>query len=591
MPRTRSSLEPWIEDVILKYGTEQKTTTGQLRAHVVGVGQLSNSEAQGTEGPTGLLFLSDGVVQIPAILTESAWEHLQEQEDRECFSSLVNTTVCLQAYHLKFHMALEQTKCRFFLLVGELATTAAGTVKEITPCCTSLSSVRLKISKTWRTQFGHDTVDTQSSQHGFDLSELLGEWQHDCLQALLDDVSERLRTTKNAMSSRPSTSSCIPSLLPSDTYTGTGWDADRIRFKGLEPFNIPLSHLLMPDEEAQRPQAVLDEGSETPSGLLVPSEDRMTDSRPATKQTSPPVVHDLKWQRAEPEILEKIHNFNEHTPPQASILNEDMVAGMNGHDMSNPWDIFDAPCDVLCTSSCSDVSMTSEVTPPQLVPIPAVFHTECVTGAITSTQVPSNGSGVSQTSEQSKGGDSFLPPYQKPQSTSGLVLTSGSSNSETSAKSIARPLNLSLSTGSHSAKTTQHPLPMSEPEKPQADKDTEMQEEVAQTKCRVAKRKRNEQPPDSVTDSEEDDAVIALSPPSWLFETQAVSGSDAGSSLTQGKTAGTVSRKTPAVHSDGTQFSYSYKVSSECLQDLSKFKIADDVLHWAVKYLVVPKQT
>ncbi|GLD67626.1 uncharacterized protein AKAME5_001896200 [Lates japonicus] len=117
MPRpARSRLCPWIETLILSYGSEEggssSTSSGRLKAHVIGVGQMSQSQAQGSEGPSGLLFLSDGVLQIPALLTASAWEHLQEQEDRECFTSLVNTTVCIQDYRLHFHMAPEQNKCR-----------------------------------------------------------------------------------------------------------------------------------------------------------------------------------------------------------------------------------------------------------------------------------------------------------------------------------------------------------------------------------------------------------------------------------------------------------------------------------------------
>uniref|UniRef100_A0A4W5M808 Shelterin complex subunit TPP1/Est3 domain-containing protein n=2 Tax=Hucho hucho TaxID=62062 RepID=A0A4W5M808_9TELE len=108
----RTKLEPWIEQVILSYGTDPKEEKKNtlMKAHVVGVGRMSESQARQTEGLTTLLFLSDGVVHIPAILTQDAWETLQEQEDRECFSSLINCTVCVYSYTLQFNMDSEQVR-------------------------------------------------------------------------------------------------------------------------------------------------------------------------------------------------------------------------------------------------------------------------------------------------------------------------------------------------------------------------------------------------------------------------------------------------------------------------------------------------
>jgi hypothetical protein len=45
------------------------------------------------------------------------------------------------------------------------------------------------------------------------------------------------------------------------------------------------------------------------------------------------------------------------------------------------------------------------------------------------------------------------------------------------------------------------------------------------------------------------------------------------------------------VHGDGSSFSYRYKVSVKTVMDLSRFRVADDHLNWAVKYLVVPRHT
>lgn len=111
-------------------------------------------------------------------------------------------------------------------------------------------------------------------------------------------------------------------------------------------------------------------------------------------------------------------------------------------------------------------------------------------------------------------------------------------------------------------------------------------------KCRKAKRKRSEPTPEALRallNEEEAEAQISGSPPSWLFDTQA--GSKEGSSYRQGQTERTVRKTTPTVHSDGRLFSYSYRVSGQNLQDFSQFKVAKSWLHWAVKCLVVPKQT
>ncbi|XP_069575534.1 adrenocortical dysplasia protein homolog [Brachyistius frenatus] len=294
MPRAaRSRLTPWIESLILRYGNreeeqeQEKEETGkeeekkeketgketgketekeemeetgketemeetgketgaaassssQFKAHVIGVGQMSESQAQGSEGPTGLLFLSDGALQIPAVLTASAWEHLQEQEDRESFSSLVNTTVCIQDYRLCFHMAPQQIKCLFFLSVGELATTAAGPVQDNPPCCSTRPSVRRQVSETWRSLLGREEV--RRSPCGFDLSELLGEWQHDCLQAVLEDVRDRLQP--------PST--CTSTSSPG--RRATGWDRDRVQYRGAERFSVAVKRLLISEDVGGRSQ-------------------------------------------------------------------------------------------------------------------------------------------------------------------------------------------------------------------------------------------------------------------------------------------------------------------------------------------------
>lgn len=572
MPRAWSRLSPWIESLVL---SRDSCSSGRLKAHVIGVGPMSQSQAQGSEGPAGLLFLSDGQLQIPAVLTASAWEHLQEQEDRECFSSLVNTTVCIQDYRLQFHMAQEQSKCRFYLSVGELATTAAGPIKDNTPCCTTLPSVRQKICRTWRALQGQE--DSQKSQCGFDLSELLGEWQHDCLQAVLDDVRERLMT---ASGPQPSTSSLA---LP-NTVTTDSWDADRVRYKGERRFSVPLRCLLIPEEDVQQLQTAADVLDGTPSGLCGVSEDRERDLPQVCNppESTQPSADDVEWRISKPAVVERDCDANKSSPfpEEDSLLNENMLAGMiDSHirPLSNPWDIF-PPCD---TSSPSDSS--PEATPTLSPHSPAAAESKTHQAAIfSSTQLPAHSSrGSVHTSVNSKEEHSDLSPYQKPPQSASLPVTSSASVSPP--EPLTRLSNLSPATDHHRTGTAQHI--------PALDEESQIVKDSREQKCRKAKRKRSEPTAETLTATQGEEETIQTSPPSWLFHTQADCGAEEGSSLKPVQTAGPVSRNTPTVHSDGRPFSYSYKVLGNNLQDLSQFTVAESLLHWAVKYLVVPKQT
>uniref|UniRef100_A0A3B3ZCC1 Shelterin complex subunit TPP1/Est3 domain-containing protein n=1 Tax=Periophthalmus magnuspinnatus TaxID=409849 RepID=A0A3B3ZCC1_9GOBI len=240
----RCRLNPWIENLIGSFGRDEGKSIGPLKAHVIGVGYMSQSQALGSEDPTGLLFLSDEQVQIPAVLTASAWENLQDHEDRECFSSLLNTTVGIQDYKLQFHRSEEQTRSRFYLLVGKLVTTAVG-VRDNTPCCTSLPSVRSMICQTWRAMLGQE--DSEKGESMLNLTELLGEWQQDCLQAELEHVREIFSSEKP----QPSTSSINTAPLP-DTCTATSWDIDTVRYKGIKSFTVSVKQLIIPDNVGQQ---------------------------------------------------------------------------------------------------------------------------------------------------------------------------------------------------------------------------------------------------------------------------------------------------------------------------------------------------
>ncbi|KAM4573711.1 adrenocortical dysplasia protein homolog isoform 1-T4 [Odontesthes bonariensis] len=535
----RNRLTPWIESLILSYGGREEGEGGgageRLKAHVIGVGQMSLSQVRGSDGPTGLLFLSDGVLQIPAVLTAAAWEHLQEQEDRECFTSLLNTTVFVQDSRLRFHMAQEQTRCRFFLSVGELATTAAGPVREKTPCCTTLPSVRMKICRTWRALL--DQEGSQRSQCEFDLSELLGEWQHDCLQAVLEDVRQRL-VAASTHSPQPCTSTHSPPV----TRPLTSWDVDRVRYKGEKPFSVPVKFLLMPEEDSRPTQTVAGAGRGTQTaGSGTQTAGSGTQTR--TESTQPPVDAPCS-QMSTPAGAETVWEGVGSSP----VLVEDaMISGVIDMPLSNPWDIYPPPC---VTFSSSDSSR--EATPPHS---PASSKPDSVTME-TSTQLPVHSSKES----------GYFPPYQR--QPAGLSATASAS----------------LTPSDRPPASARPPASDRPPASAQLNRGREHVDDGVQENYRKPKRKRCEATPE-VTEEEEPSG----SPPSWLFESQAGAfGVEEGSGP---KLPGGGPRRTPNTHSDGKPLTYSYKVSGQNLQDFSRFRVAAALLHWAVRYLLAPRRT
>lgn len=570
MPRpARNKLSPWIESLILGYDSREGgggSGSGRLKAHVIGVGPMSQSQVQDCESPTMLLFLSDGALQIPAILTASAWEHLQEVEERECFTSLVNTTVYIQDYRLQFHMAHEQTKSRFFLSVGELATTAAGPAKENTPCCTTLPSVRQKICQTWRVLLGQEALDSQKSQCGFDLSELLGEWQHDCLQAVLEDVRERLIVS----SPQASTSTSIPMVTHPGTSTTTSWDIDRIKYKGLECFIVPVKCLLIPEEDVQQPHTPHHVESSKPSELPAVSEEPKSDFpqlSKASEATQPSVDDDVDWRIAKP--AESHHDASNSSPLPVKDSMHEIIIDIIDCDirpLTNPWDIF-PPCD---TSSSSGTSPAATPPHPQHSPTAAECQQDPAAILTSSTQCH---------------GLSYLPPYQKPPQSANLPVTASSTPTSVSLPGPStNPSNLLPSSEKHQTDNAQQVALGLDPE-------CQILEDMEEETVVREGRKSCKPTPESLNTSMDKDGQVSGSPPSWLYDTQAGSRAKEGSHDQQDHTVEAVLRDTPTVHSNGRPFSYSYQVTRQNQEDLSRFQMDGSWLHWAVKYLLVPNQT
>lgn len=522
--------------MILGYGSEEQgrgSIPGRLKAHVNGVGHLSQSQAQDAlDGPPGLLFLSDGTLQIPAVLTASAWHHLQETEERESFNSLVNTTVYIQSYQLLFHMAPEHKKCMFFLSVGELAMTAVDMSKDNVPSCTILHSVREKIHETWRSLSGQE--ESQASQLVGDLSELLWEWRRSDLEDMLEDIGQLLKMPSCPPSPQPSTStSAALPAHPHPTPT-TEWEEARDRCPEGTSFTVPIKFLLIPEDALQ---------------LGTPHvESRTQRSEPAAaseaEQADLPSVAEVEWRLDNPGFSDVDYDGGKKSPLllEERTLHDVITEGMmDSRPLANPWDMFPPPGD----SSSSESSPAATQASP--LPIPAAAPSK-----------PDN-AGM-ETSTQ-------LKPLQS-----------------------VSPTELSL--------TPSDPLPPSGQQRADSAQQNLQnggspifEEEPVVLNFRKVKRKRSEVPaeaPPPASGKEEEEE--ALSPPSWLFESGESPGDSDGGGQTQGGPAGR-RRKTPTAHSDGSKFSYSYQVSGQNLQDFSKVKVSDSLLHWAVKYLVVPKQT
>uniref|UniRef100_A0A3B3HX10 Shelterin complex subunit TPP1/Est3 domain-containing protein n=1 Tax=Oryzias latipes TaxID=8090 RepID=A0A3B3HX10_ORYLA len=480
-----SRLTPWIESLILSYGGPEDGRRGRLKAHVIGLDQMTQSQARGCEGPTELLVLSDGLIWIPAVLTASAWENLQEREDREYFNGMINSTVLIQDYRLQFHMDTEQNKCWFYLSVGELGTIAAGPVKELTPCYTSLSSVRMKIRETWQSLLVQENFHW--SQCELDLTQLLEAWQDDCLQEVLDDIRKRLTAADSPPGRhQPSTSA----HRAADTWLRTGWDVDRVRYKGEESFTVPARCLLIPEEDSQQVEVPAGTGGE---------------AHPATEADPPQAPG---WDAGESSPV-----------PEDSLLHELILSDSDDLSLSNPWDVF-PPLDVRSLSSDSSREMTP--TPPECGAA-AASHPDAA-AMVTSTQLPVH---------------SYLPPYQK--------------------QPTALPSSSTTSTN---------------PPQPPSSDDT-AQQNLLRKRCDVTAEP-------GVPGQEE----LSESPPSWLFDLTGTSRTE--EPVTPSTEPGP--RKILNTHGDGKPFTYTYKVCGQNLQDLSRFRVAASLLHWAVKYLVTPRQ-
>ncbi|XP_019733747.1 adrenocortical dysplasia protein homolog isoform X2 [Hippocampus comes] len=328
--RKRDVLAPWIERLIQSYGSEEGTSDCRTpRAYVTAVGQMSNSEARLTEGPPNLIFLSDGVVQIPTFLTPTAVEYLQRDEI-ENFSNLINCTVYVAGHGLKFHTATDPTRSKFFLSAGRITVISVGPTKPRTPCCTTLRSVQQKIYETWRAIMVQETQDSLANLNDFNLSELLGEWQDDSFQTVLQDVQERLMMFRLAILGVSSFNG-HPTVIESDMFSPTSWDIERENDTGC--FSIPITCLLIPEGHAMH-------GQKESANISTTDGDMMLNLQPSPCTRSS--VDPVDWQTAKlPEGAGEVQNCGDNiTDPDnvcVKLTNKDITP------LEKPWEMFPPP--------------------------------------------------------------------------------------------------------------------------------------------------------------------------------------------------------------------------------------------------------
>ncbi|XP_057200144.1 adrenocortical dysplasia protein homolog isoform X1 [Triplophysa rosa] len=204
------------------------------------------SESQRRESTDAcMIFLSDGSTRIPAALSGAAWERLQESEEKESFSDLLNAVVFVRNFKLEFDMKTELGLCQFYLKVDQITTVCIASKHYNPPSClccfiflsfsTLLPSVREKIIKTWRS-CRESSVNSLSSASGVSLSSLLGAWHSDIIINILNDAMEKITMS----------ATCCPSVA-----TPTHWHGERLRWKGQEQFIVPVPFLLISEEQRE----------------------------------------------------------------------------------------------------------------------------------------------------------------------------------------------------------------------------------------------------------------------------------------------------------------------------------------------------
>lgn len=319
--RRMAELEPWIEKLIQNYGKSQCETT--VKANVVGVCDISDSQRM-EHTDACMLFMSDGSAVIPAVLSEDAWERLQDLEEMESFTGLHNAIVYVRSFELNFDMNPDLASCQFYLKVNQMNIICIASKRQQPPSCTTLESVRDQIVKTWRSR----REGSVSSTSGVSLSSLLEVWHNDIIINILNDATEKI------------TMSNCPSVA-----TLTHWHRERLHWRGQEQFIVPVPFLLIPEEQRELMTAdpSAESESETPNGLAPPPEDSHPTSTTIANQTA------ATQDNISGSCPDEGQSTLIHTRPEV-LCGTGELSG----DGESPWDMFTQEPALLGRRSTSD---------------------------------------------------------------------------------------------------------------------------------------------------------------------------------------------------------------------------------------------
>ncbi|XP_052458014.1 adrenocortical dysplasia protein homolog isoform X2 [Carassius gibelio] len=304
--RRMAELEPWIEKLIQNYGQSQSETT--VKANVVGVCDISDSQRM-EHTDVCMLFMSDGSAVIPAVLSDAAWERLQDFEEMESFTGLHNAIVYVRSFELKFDMNPDLASCQFYLKVNQMNTICIASKHQHPPSCTTLASVRDQIIKTWRSC----REGSVSSASGVSLSSLLDVWHNDIIINIVNDATEKITMS----------ATYCPSVA-----TPTHWHRERLHWRGQEQFIVPVPFLLIPEEprELMTDDPKSHPASASSANQTVATQDGLSGSCPNEGQSS-----------------------LDHTRPEV-LCGTGELSG----DGESPWDMFTQEPALLGRCSTSD---------------------------------------------------------------------------------------------------------------------------------------------------------------------------------------------------------------------------------------------
>ncbi|XP_058638527.1 adrenocortical dysplasia protein homolog isoform X1 [Onychostoma macrolepis] len=349
--RRMAELEPWIEKLIQNYGQSQCETT--VKANVVGVCDISDSQRM-EHTDACMLFMSDGSAVIPAVLSDAAWERLQDLEEMESFTGLHNAIVYVRSFELKFDMNPDLASCQFYLKVNQMNIICIASKHHHPPSCTTLSSVRDQIIKTWRSR----REGSESSASGVSLSSLLDVWHNDIIINILNDATEKITMS----------ATYCPSVA-----TPTHWHRERLHWRGQEQFIVPVPFLLIPEEQrelmtADPMRTGADSESETPNDLAPPPEESHPTSTSSANQTMA--------------ALDGISGSCPDEGPSTLVHTRPEVLCGTGElsgDGESPWDMFTQEPALLgrrSTSDSNDPEQESQSLLKEVPPLPVATSTQ-----------------------------------------------------------------------------------------------------------------------------------------------------------------------------------------------------------------------